>query len=217
MTWEVLQQKHANLSIREKVLVLISAVVLIGFTAINFFIEPMFTQYSDLNREQVSIQQQINSTKLDIQGINAKLAANPLDDIRKQLVALNLQHNQHINALSEYQLSLISSDEMAHLVEEIVHENKNLSLISLTSSLPKVILSQGNEVDDKALLYRHAIAIRMEGEYFSLLNFMKKIEKKEQSVLWGEIDYRVGKYPAAIISFEIYTVSTDKEFIGVKK
>jgi len=217
MTWETLQQKHASLSIREKILVLVSAVILISFTAINFVIEPMFIEYSDLKRMQVSTQQDINNIKREVAAIDAKLSANPLEEIKKQLAALNKQHKYHVEELKRYQLSLISSHEMATLIEEIVHESEKIALLSLTSKQPKVILSQGGEVGDEALLYRHAIAIQMKGEYFSLLNFMKKIEKKEQSVLWGEIDYRVEQYPAAIISFEVYTISTDKEFIGVKK
>jgi MSHA biogenesis protein MshJ len=217
MSWNLVQKKHASLSIREKMLVLISGLFLVIFTAFNFFIEPMFVKYSHLEKIRMTTQQSIDTVKLKVKGIEDSLAANPLEDIKKQLAALNVQHQLHSNQLEQYQLSLVASDEMPKLVEEIVYENTKLSLESLTSKEPEAILLQPNESNGEVLLYRHAIAIRMKGEYFSLLDFMKKIEQKEKSVLWGEIDYRVDKYPNAIISFEIFTISTDKEFMGVKK
>lgn len=217
MTWSELQDKHSNFSVREKSLILISVLVLVWFTAINFIIEPLFSRYDELTKDNEASNASIAAVNLQIESIQNKLASDPLAKLSVELDSLNIQHDKQIGLLEAYQLSLLESDEMSDLIEEIASENKYLSLISLKSQLPEVILEQNNEGNKSPLLYKHAMSITLKGRYFALLQFMKKIEAKEESVLWGDIDYHVENYPNAVISFDIYTVSTDKEFIGVKE
>ena len=213
---EELQNKYKVLSIREKVLALISAIILVVFTSVNFIISPMFDEFLALEKTEKSSLTLINNLNNEIKALEKKLADDPVAAIERELKNLNTQHQQKIEALDKFKLALVSSDEMASLVEEVVDENKKLSLMSLESKIPEVLLSQLIDGQEQVLLYKHAIDIKLKGQYFALLAFMKKIEQKEHSISWSDIDYRVDKYPNAIMSFEIYTISTDKEFIGVK-
>lgn len=216
MNMEELQNKYKVLSIREKVLALISAIILVVFTSVNFIISPMFDEFLALEKTEKSSLTLINNLNNEIKALEKKLADDPVAAIERELKNLNTQHQQKIEALDKFKLALVSSDEMASLVEEVVDENKKLSLMSLESKIPEVLLSQLIDGQEQVLLYKHAIDIKLKGQYFALLAFMKKIEQKEHSISWSDIDYRVDKYPNAIMSFEIYTISTDKEFIGVK-
>ncbi len=216
MNMEELQNKYKVLSIREKALALISAIILVVFTSVNFIISPMFDEFLALEKTEKSSLTLINNLNNEIKALEKKLADDPVAAIERELKNLNTQHQQKIEALDKFKLALVSSDEMASLVEEVVDENKKLSLMSLESKIPEVLLSQLIDGQEQVLLYKHAIDIKLKGQYFALLAFMKKIEQKEHSISWSDIDYRVDKYPNAIMSFEIYTISTDKEFIGVK-
>lgn len=216
MNIDELQIKYKQLTIREKALALLSIIVLIVFTSVNFIISPMYDDFIALKKDEKSTKKLINTINSNIQSLDNKLDADPVAAIEREFKNLNIQHNQKIKALEKLKLALVSSDEMASLVEEVVDENKKLTLMSLTSKTPEVLLSQLVEGNEQVLLYKHAIDIKLKGQYFALLAFMKKIEEKEHSISWSDIDYRVSKYPNAIMSFEIYTISTDKEFIGVK-
>lgn len=212
----MLQEKHATLSVREKMLVLCSVIILVLFVAVNFFIEPLYNDFTALKKQQDNTKQSIDATQLQIDNIDSKLAADPLAQIQLELDALNNKHAEQLSRLENFRLSLVSSDQMSGLVRELVNENKHLSVESLKSLTPKVILYQDNDETKPALLYKHTMMIELKGRYFALLDFMKRIESKERSVLWSDINYRVEVYPEAVISFEIYTISADKEFIGVK-
>lgn len=216
MNMEELQNKYKVLSIREKALALISAIILVVFTSVNFIISPMFDEFISFKKTEKSSLKLINNLNIEIKALEKKLADDPVAAIEREFKNLNTQHQQKVEALDKYKLALVSSDEMASLVEEVVDENKKLSLMSLKSKTPEVLLSQLIDGQEQVLLYKHAINIKLKGQYFALLAFMKKIEQKEHSISWSDIDYRVDKYPNAIMSFEIYTISTDKEFIGVK-
>jgi len=49
-----------------------------------------------------------------------------------------------------------------------------------------------------------------------VVKFLQQVEEQSEYLLWGDIDYVVKEYPDALVAFEVYTVSADKEFIGVK-
>jgi len=217
MTWDKALSNYSKLSMRERMLILISVVGLIIFSVTNFLLMPMFEEYAQLKKVQNTTQTSIQTVNVQIDSVKKLLADKPVEKIQRQLDNLNRQHQTKIKELDKYKLSLVSSDDMATLVEEIVEENKKLLVVSLISKEPTPILMQPDGDKEQVLLYKHAIDIKLQGQYFALLAFMKKIEAQEKSILWNDIDYKVDEYPNAILSFEIYTISTDKEFIGVKK
>lgn len=217
MTWDKTLSIYSKLSMRERMLVLISAVGLIVFSAINFLLMPMFEEYTQLKKVEKTTQASLQTVNVQVNSVKKQLADKPVEQIQRQLDNLNRQHQTKIKELDKYKLALVSSDDMATLVEEVVEENKKLLVVSLASKAPTAILTQSDDGKERVLLYKHAIDIKLQGEYFALLAFMKKIETQEKSILWSDIDYKVDEYPNALLSFEIYTISTDKEFIGVKK
>jgi len=216
MNWDLLQEKHAALSLREKMLVLVTVIVIVLFLGVNFVAEPLYKEYTTLKKQQEATKQSINAIDLEVANIESKLNADPLAKLEDELRLLTVAHEAQVKRLDGFRLSLVASDEMSRLVKALVNENKHLSVLSLKSKPPEAILFKDNDTTKKPLLYRHSMAIKLQGRYFALLDFMKNIEAKNKSVLWSDINYRVEDYPKAIISFEIFTISTDKEFIGVK-
>lgn len=55
MNWDLLQEKHSALSLREKLLVLVTVVVLVLFLGINFVVEPLYKEYTNLKKQQETI------------------------------------------------------------------------------------------------------------------------------------------------------------------
>ena len=216
MNWDLLQERHAGLSLREKMLVLVTVVVIVLFLGVNFVVEPLYKEYTTLKSQQEATKQSISAVELEVANIEAKLNADPLAKLEDELSLLTVAHEAQVKRLEGFRLSLVASDEMSRLVKALVNENKHLSVLSLKSKSPEAILFKDNDSTKQPLLYRHSMAIKLQGRYFALLDFMKNIEAKNKSVLWSDINYRVEDYPKAIISFEIFTISTDKEFIGVK-
>eukprot|EP00487_Bulimina_marginata_P008483 TRINITY_DN31083_c0_g1_i1.p1 TRINITY_DN31083_c0_g1~~TRINITY_DN31083_c0_g1_i1.p1 ORF type:complete len:128 (+),score=43.23 TRINITY_DN31083_c0_g1_i1:37-384(+) len=94
MTWSELQDKHSKLSIREKSLILTSALVLVIFTVVNFIIEPLFVRYENLTKQTEATMQSINAVTLQVQNIDTKLASDPLAQLQTELDSLVEQHNQ---------------------------------------------------------------------------------------------------------------------------
>ncbi|NRA61069.1 MAG: hypothetical protein HRU25_09205 [Psychrobium sp.] len=223
--WQQFQDKHQQLNLREKYLILISGLLLICFLSFNFLLEPLLIKYQQGLKDNSRSEKLLKNLQTQQIDIELKLSSDPLAQFKQQLERLSLQHKRVLAELDEQQLALVDSDEMSQTLRELLNESSDLQLKMLSSEKPKVILSVAgtgggnNEAlisAREALLYRHVISVKIRGKYFSVLKFLKQIEQRSSQILWGDINYEVQEYPYAIITFDVYTISTDEEFIGVK-
>jgi MSHA biogenesis protein MshJ len=103
------------------------------------------------------------------------------------------------------------------MLESVLAGSKGLKLIELQSIAPTPILLERPEQGEepKAGLYRHGVTLIFEGSYFDIQQYLEKLEALPWKFYWKKFDYLVGDYPTASVELEIYTLSTNKAFIGV--
>ena len=53
----------------------------------------------------------------------------------------------------------------------------------------------------------------IKGDYFSLLDYLKKIKEVKEKLFLKSVNYRVEKYPLGKLTLTISTMSSDDEFI----
>jgi MSHA biogenesis protein MshJ len=88
--------------------------------------------------------------------------------------------------------------------------------VELRSIPPTPMLSTEAKGSDAELnLFRHGIMLTLEGEYFDIQRYLQKIESLQWQFYWKKFDYTVSEYPMAKVQLELYTLSTNKAFIGV--
>lgn len=63
-------------------------------------------------------------------------------------------------------------------------------------------------------LYKHSVKLAIEGEYFSIVDYLRSIEELPWKIYWQSLDYHVDAYPGARVVLEVYTLSTEKSLIG---
>lgn len=63
-------------------------------------------------------------------------------------------------------------------------------------------------------LYKHAVKLAIEGEYFAVVDYLESLEALPWKIYWHALDYQVENYPKAKVVLEVYTLSTEKGFIG---
>ncbi len=69
--------------------------------------------------------------------------------------------------------------------------------------------------EEKGPIFRHGVAVEVEGSYLDLLAYLVALEKLPQRVYWGNLQLNVHRYPKAIMSVEIYTLSLDKKWLNL--
>lgn len=64
-------------------------------------------------------------------------------------------------------------------------------------------------------LYKHGIKLILKGDYFKLRDYLVQLEQLEWQFFWQKFDYQLLEYPQGELHIEMYSLSTEKEFIGV--
>ena len=59
-------------------------------------------------------------------------------------------------------------------------------------------------------VFKHSVVIQLEGSYFDVVDYLSALENLSWKFYWSTLDYRVVKYPKAIVTLEVYTLSTGK-------
>lgn len=221
-TWLTLNERFSALSLREKVMILACGLVVLTLIVYSLVLDPAMTSWSNGQKSQRTLERQFTELQQQQELLTKRLRTDPNISLRQQIK----QHQQEITELDEKlrvkSVDLISASQMAATLREILGNTKKIKLIHLESIAPSGMLLQEEDapaIDGKLAeainLYQHGVKITLEGKYFDILNFFKSIEALPTRLFWKKLDYRVTDYPLAEVEFEIYTLSTGKDFISV--
>jgi MSHA biogenesis protein MshJ len=138
--------------------------------------------------------------------------------------------------------TLVSPNAMPDLLRRVLEQSSGLNLLALkglgSSPLVKPVNAGGaakgrngrehgaarqaaaksggqpaHEVE-LANAYKHEMEIQFSGDYFSTLEYMRKLEKLPWGFFWDKVEFKVKKYPQAKASIRLFTLSLDSNWIG---
>ncbi|WP_347987358.1 hypothetical protein [Methylomonas sp. AM2-LC] len=205
-------QRFNLLTQREKLMIVSAFLLVIWGCWDNFFFQQLQTENQTLENEITSLQNQFdNKLKIanQLEGISQP---NPNDHSRIQLTQLQQSVSNLKQQLNLGGKKFVPSESMAHALTDILKQNNRLKLIKL-ETLP--VTSFGNNDKQTDWLYCHTLAITLQGDYFSTLNYLKTLESLTWRINWDSMDYQVKNYPIAETHIQVYTLSFDKEWLGV--
>ncbi|WP_221075954.1 type II secretion system protein M [Agarivorans aestuarii] len=212
--WQQWQLRFAALSLRERVLILITGLVVVVLPSYYLWIEPASLKQERAEKELVQATAKYNNNINLIEFSKNKLREDPNQDISRQLKQLKTQLAQIDQSLEQQQAGLIPVEQMAEVLEQLLQKSPGLVLVAMDSLAPKPVLSSEESNPDSLNFYRHGIRLKLSGGYFPLLKYLQVVEDLPQRFLWQLIDYQVDEYPKADITIDIYTLSTNKDFIS---
>lgn len=227
--WLKLSDRFNLLSDRERWVSFASLVSLLCLVAWMMFLDPMFTQ-----RERLQKQLSQNSkTLVSLQSQELALTRLSLEDpdaARHQKILTLSQQNQATKAeLAGFQLQLAAPDKMPRLLADLLGRESGLELVSIQTLQPENLLlankQKSDGVETKSLdsklnssgrgVYRHALQVVVRGNYAALSAYALKIEQLQWKLYWGDLSYQVDRYPLALMSFTVYTVSLDQAWLSL--
>ena len=140
--------------------------------------------------------------------------------------------------MDELSLRLVPSDKLPEILRTVSKQAEKVKLKSLETLPPEEIDLGGKKIQLKSMavvtsnyvsgdgesnevvvlppesVYRHSIRVRLEGSYFEVVNFLKALESLNWRFYWEGLDYRVAKFPMALVDIELYTLSTEEGMLG---
>ena len=76
-------------------------------------------------------------------------------------------------------------------------------------------VTKGEKRRKKKKILKHGIQITVRGGYLDMLHYLAALEKMPVQMFWGEISFSVEKYPDAVLTLTLYTLSLGKTWLTV--
>lgn len=207
--WQEWAQKVAALSLRERVLILLTGAILLGAGAIYGWLDAADSRLTQDRQALTAAQRDLEILDLENQAKQARLARDPNAQVREQLGRVEESLARLDAELKAQTVDLIPAQEMPAVLEALLSRSANLHMLALTSLKPEPLMAGEQSVN----LFKHGIRLQLEGGYFDVYQYLKALEALPRHFYWKAFDYRVLTHPKAAVEMEIYTLSTSKEFI----
>lgn len=207
--WQAWADKLAALSQRERVLIMLTGVVLVGAIATYGWLDAAVVRLEQDRLALSSAQRDLEIMDLENQGKQARLARDPDQNVRTQLAGVDEEIGKLDAALKAQTVDLIQAHEMPEVLEALLSRSANLHMVALTSLAPEPLMAGEQRIN----LFKHGIRLKLEGGYFDVYQYLKALEELPRHFYWKQFDYQVQEHPRAVVEMEIYTLSTSKEFI----
>lgn len=216
-----LLERYGKLSLRERGLVagsLLLGVIIVWF---QFVGDPAWQQAARTDKQITDLQNTLASLRQQQQTLLDKQKQDPLRELKNRLGLLE-QHIAGVDSqLKEKLHGLIAPQQMAQVLEAVLHSHRDLNLLKLQSLSPVAIRAERAESETAAqddtgvALYRHGLQIEFEGSYLATLNYLKALQALPWEFYWDEVRLDVEQYPRARVVITVHTLSLKEGWIGV--
>lgn len=199
------------LTIRERVLVLITVLALCGTAWHLLLMQPLLQQAAKARQDIAETQARIELANASLQ--DQVLQLSQIDSTNQSRFAFIKQRIDALDReLSEYSGKLIDPGEMAFVLESVLKGQSNLRLKRIRNLGAEALTA--DDQNSAVILYRHGLEIEVEGSYLDCLAYLEKIEALPWRFYWQFLELDVVEYPRNRIRIEVSTLSLDEEWIG---
>ena len=208
-------EKFSAMSVREKSLVLAAGVVVVLMLGLTFLIEPAVKEITSAE-QALKVEQERNKSLVKQQAaFTQALNEDPDMELKRQLENLTRQYEQLQKTFASELGELVLPQQMPMLIEGVFSRASGLELVEMRSLAPTNIFADKPEMEGVAV-YQHGLSLTFRGRYFDVRDFLASLEKLTSQLYWRSMAYNVEEYPDARVTIEVYTLSTEKAFIGVE-
>ncbi len=212
---ETATQNFNALTLRERVLFILTILISISVVWWYFYVEPMQLKTKSLVVENNRISNEIVITRRTINDIRSRIAQGVDQDKTRKLAQLELALEAVDERLRLKTIELIDPEQMFQLMTRLVYKESKLKLLSLKRREVKQAITPSEKQADEYGIYRHVLEVKFSGKFLDILKYMQSLENLDWKLIWDEIEIVTDEYPRITVKVVISTLSTRKEWVGV--
>lgn len=233
--WQKYSENYLALTIREQYLIILTGLVAIFFIIFYLFIDAKIIGNNKSAQQIMRLQSSNQSLKISTNEMQTALLRDPNVDTRNKITQYETKLSKVDKKLLMLTSDLISPVQMRYALLDLLKFEKGVSLLSfellgaqpLLEELENSTANNGvnSQVDtnnsqldtsnSQLNLYRHGIKIKLSGNYFDLQNYLSQLEKLSWKFFWQDFNFKLTEYPQNELEIEMYSLGTNKEFVGV--
>ena len=228
-----LQNKIDGLNLRERAMILGGVLLVMYFALDMFALQPVQVSQKQVQNNLLQKNAELTLLNLQLQQMVTISRDSPQERDRQEILRLRQELATLDQSLNQATANLVSPQQMAKLLQMVLGQTNGLRLKKVTSlGSTSLLLSGQTNQDNKSAkaatetgpdaeetiastAYKHGLKIEFEGDFFTTLDYMRKLEALEWNFFWDEIIFKVTEYPTASGSLSLFTISLDKNWIGV--
>lgn len=219
--WKLACTKIDDMSLRERTM-MFSAAAFVLISAINVtLLDPLLDTQKAKSALVVQQQEKMKELQATMQNLQQSKRDDEHSPLRARISLLKAQLQEHDSYMQSRRDRLVEPNNMAALLEQVLHNNDKLQLVEL-KTLPVGLLIEkpasaaGQQADKSAQqIYKHGVQITVRGSYLELLRYLTALEKLPAQMFWGEVSMAVTTHPDALLTLTVYTLSMDETWLTV--
>ncbi|MBL7000328.1 MAG: hypothetical protein ISR73_10740 [Gammaproteobacteria bacterium] len=210
-----LAEKLDALSLRERLLVFSTILVLVGFLWWNQFAQPLQASKAELESQNLKLSTEIQTLELTAQAIQQRINGGVQREKQQRLTLLQRDLQTVSNLLERKTLELIDPEKMFELMQQLIFKDSKLKVISLKRKSVTPVFSQQETQQGQPEIYRHVLQMSFEGKYIDVLKYISGLEGLSWKLIWDRIALKTTEYPVIRVDIEISTLSGHKHWVGL--
>jgi len=200
-----------NLSLKERLLVFVTGLMLLGSAWYLGLMQPLDQQTTRNRSEIKSLRERIEMYNQNFEVEVLQISSAGTGD-RENLARIQGRLDEINERLGGYVAELIDAAQMSRVLQDLLKEQSTLRLIRVRNLSPEALSASADALN--TTFYRHGLEIDFEGSYLACLEYLEEIEDLPWRFYWQLLDIEVLEYPRNRIRLEISTLSPDVEWIG---
>ena len=223
--WEKLARRFNVLKSRERAMVFMAGVAIIGGLGFALWIDGAMTRQKIVT---ASVEKHRNDLA-QLQRQNAELSLVLKQDLdvegRKRVEDLRRQLGGYDKELRGVQHGLVPPNRMVKVLEDMLNRDSHVRLVKLRS-LPVASLVEpaAGAADGAAakppapgnnLVYQHGLELTVEGSYLDLLEYQSRLEKLPWRMFFARTSVNSADYPKVLMTITLYTLSLEEAWLVV--
>ncbi|MHB0926644.1 MAG: agglutinin biogenesis protein [Gallionellaceae bacterium] len=227
--WELVRGKIDGMSLRERAVIFLAAAFVVVASVNAVLLNPLLVKQAALSAQLVQKQEKMKELQAQLQAHSQARQDDQNSPLRTRLAQLKQQLQEQDGYLQSHRDRLVEPDKMAGLLEQVLNKNDKLQLVelktlpaSLLVEKPQAAMPQAadspagqKQPDLQKQVFKHGIQITVRGGYLDMLRYLAALEKMPAQMFWGEVSLSVEKYPDAVLTLTLYTLSLDKTWLTV--
>ena len=206
--------------------VLLLGLVFLCYALIDtFLIQPMMTEYNNAVENITKTIKSRKSIEKEISLVSKQLGIDPKLKDDEQLLALKEQIDKLDENIKTASAQFVTADEMIKFLNDLLVSSGKLELLSMEKlpvefTILKTVDNPNKASDPKdkapvseSKIYRHGVTFQLSGRYVEIVKYMQAVERLPWRVFWEASDLNTESYPNSVVSFEIYTLSLDENWL----
>ena len=200
-----------SLSLRERLLVFVTGLMLVGSAWYLGLMQPLDQQATRNRTEIASLRERIEMYNQNLEVEVLQITGTDTAQ-REKLARIQGRLDEINERMGGYVAELIDPAQMSLVLQGLLKKQSKLRLIRIRNVSPKALSASADALT--TTFYRHGLEIEFEGSYLACLEYLEEIEDLPWRFYWQLLDIEVLEYPRNRIRLEVSTLSPVVEWIG---